>query len=316
MREDSGRSSMKSRTPAKVILFGEHSVVYGEPAIAMAIDLYSIVEAISSDEMLIDNSPPDRRYHSYIISAYEHSGYSSPLHIRVRSSLSPSSGLGSSASVTVGTVSSILALSGKWSRERIARISFETEYDVQGRASPTDTSTVTAGGAVIVSRGEVDDKLWSLERHGMIWNVGRVKIKPLDIIVASSGIRGSTALLVSRVNSFVTRNKFGMDVIREIGEISRSAIIPLMDGELEKIGDLMNRNNKLLNILGVGHEATTRIIDSVSRFSYGAKITGAGGGGSVIILPREREIVMEILEKMNVKYHNVKMDNNGVSILN
>ncbi|MGC9126525.1 MAG: mevalonate kinase [Thermoplasmata archaeon] len=306
---------MKSRTPAKVILFGEHAVVYGEPALAMAINLYSTVDIEKSDELLIDNSPPDRKYHSFILTAYEKSGFGLPVHIRVRSSFSPSSGLGSSASVTVGTVSSLLAISGRWSKEEIARIAFETEYSVQGRASPTDTSTVTSGGGIIISRNDVESRLWRIEKNGIEWNVGRIDIKPLELIVASSGIRGSTALLVSKVNSFVSRNRFGMDVIREIGEISRSAITPLMDGDLETIGELMVRNNKLLNILGVGHELTTRIIDSVLPYSYGAKITGAGGGGSVLILPRERDAIIEKLKSMGIKYFRVSMDREGVTLL-
>jgi len=306
---------MKSRTPAKVILFGEHAVVYGEPAIAMAIDLYSIVSVEKSENLLIDNSPPDRKYHSFILTAYEKSGYPDPVHIMVKSSFSPSSGLGSSASVTVGTVSTLLGMQGRWSKEVIARISFETEYAVQGRASPTDTSTVTSGGAIIISRGNVENLLWSVEKNGITWNIGKIDIKPIELIVANSGIRGSTAHLVSKVSSFVTKNKFGMDIIREIGEISKNAIEPLMDGDIEKIGSLMVKNNKLLNILGVGHEATTRIIDSVSSFSYGAKITGAGGGGSVIILPKEREKVIERLEYLRIKYYNVKMDREGVSFI-
>ncbi len=78
---------------------------------------------------------------------------------------------------------------------------------------------------------------------------------------------------------------------------------------------VIHRNNKLLNILGVGHELTTRIIDSVLPYSYGAKITGAGGGGSVLILPRERDAIIEKLESMGIKYFRVSMDREGVTLL-
>ncbi len=306
---------MESRTPAKVILFGEHAVVYGEPAIAVAINLYSYVRVEKSEYMLVDGHAPDKRYHSYIIKAYEFSGIDFPVSINVKSSLSQSSGLGSSASVTVGTVSSLLSLKASWSKEEIARIAFETEYSVQGKASPVDTSTVTSGGAVLISSKEKKNALWRIEKNGLSWWVERLKIKDLDLIVANSGIRGSTAQMVAKVNSFVSRNTFGMEIIREIGKISMEALVPLENGDLEAIGNLMNRNNKLLNILGVGHEITTKIMESVLHYSYGTKITGAGGGGSVLILPKEKEKVVEILDRMGIKFFNVRIDKDGVLLI-
>lgn len=305
---------MMSRTPAKAILFGEHAVVYGEPAVAMAIDLYSNVEILPSKEFLVDNSPPDRRFHSYILAAYEFSKFSGNVHVKIRSHLSASSGLGSSASVTVGTLSTLFGMMGKWSREEIARNAFEVEYYVQGRASPVDTSTVTAGGFVIVSKEPYGKPIWEIRKNGNIWYVSRLKNIDITFIVANSGVRGSTGALVQKVYNFVTKNSFGMDIIREIGKISMESIRYLEDENLEKLGELMNRNNRLLTILGVGHEKTSSIIDGVSEFSYGAKITGAGGGGSVLILPRNEDKVIDALEKMKIKYYRVHPDKNGVTL--
>ncbi|MDP8011490.1 MAG: mevalonate kinase [Thermoplasmata archaeon] len=307
---------MISRTPAKAILFGEHAVVYGEPAIAMAIDLYSHVEVSKSEEFLVDGSPPEPRYHSYIIKAYEMSGLKEKVNIKIRSHLSASSGLGSSASVTVGTISTLFALKGEWSKTEIAKTSFDVEYAVQGRASPVDTSTVTAGGFVIVSRESYGKPIWEIEKNGIKWYVSSLKNLNQEFIIANSGVRGSTGNLVQKVYNFVSKNSFGMDIIREIGKISMESIKYLEERNLEKIGELMNRNNKLLTILGVGHEKTSKIIDSVKDFSYGAKITGAGGGGSVIILPKNEEKVKEILERSKIKYYLVRPDLNGVVLIN
>ena len=306
---------MESKTPAKVILFGEHAVVYGKPAIAVAINIYSSVIVEKHSSMLIDGIQPDKKYHSYILKAYELSGVNFPVSIRIRSSFSQSSGLGSSASITVGTVSSLLYLIEKWSKDNIARIAFETEYQVQGRASPIDTSTVTLGGAVMISPKKSERSLWKIEKNGYLWWIERLEISELDLIVANSGIRSSTAQMVSKVNNFVSKNKFGMEIIDEIGKITEDAIAPLKNGDLEKIGNLMNRNNKLLNIIGVGHESTTKIIENVIDYSYGAKITGAGGGGAVVIIPRKKEMVIEKLESMGIKYYEVKIDNEGVSFI-
>lgn len=305
---------MMSRTPAKAILFGEHAVVYGEPAIAMAIDLYSQVEILPSKKFLVNNSPPDRRFHSYIITAYEFSKFSENIEVKIKSDLSTSSGLGSSASVTVGVLSTLFGMMGEWSKEKIAKNAYEVEYQVQGRASPIDTSTVTAGGLVIVSREPYGEPIWEIRKNEQVWYVSKLKDIDIPFIIASSGVRGSTGSLVQKVYNFVTKNSFGMDIIKEIGKISKESIKYIESMDLEKIGELMNRNNKLLTILGVGHEKTSSIIDNVSEFSYGAKITGAGGGGSVLILPKNEERVLDILEKMNIKYYMVKPDRNGVTL--
>jgi len=305
---------MKSRTPAKAILFGEHAVVYGEPAIAMAIDIYSHVEAELSRDFLVDNSPPDRRFHAYIITAYELSKFSGNVHVKIKSHLSASSGLGSSASITVGTLSTLFGMKGEWSRENIAKNAFEVEYLVQGRASPVDTSTVTAGGFVIVSREPYGDKLWKIRKNSITWYVSKLKVPDISFIIANSGVRGSTGVLVQKVYNFVTRNSFGMDIVRDIGKITLEALKYLEENNIEKIGELMNKNNRFLTILGVGHKATSSIIDAVSEFSYGAKITGAGGGGSVLILPKNEDKVIEILEKMKIKYYKVKQDKYGVTL--
>ncbi|MGC8663259.1 MAG: mevalonate kinase [Thermoplasmata archaeon] len=306
---------MISRTPAKAILFGEHAVVYGEPAIAMAINLYSHVEITKSDEFLVDGSQPDRRFHSYIIAAYELSKIKEKVNVKIRSHLSASSGLGSSASVTVGTLSSLFAMEGRWSKDDIAKTSFEVEYFVQGRASPVDTSTVTSGGFVIVSRQPYGDPLWEVKKNNITWYVSRLEFFDSTFIIANSGVRGSTGNLVQKVYNFVTKNTFGMDIIKEIGSISMQAIKLLEVNDLEKIGELMYRNNKLLTILGVGHEKTTSIIDSVKQYAYGAKITGAGGGGSVLILPKNEDKVKEILEASRIRYYTVRPDKNGVTLI-
>ncbi len=306
---------MISKAPAKVILFGEHAVVYGQPAISMAINLHSTVEMDYSKETTIDGLKPDFKYHSYILKALEIVGIEKNLRIRTESMIESSSGLGSSASISVATVSSALALKNSWKRNEIAKMAFLTEHNVQGRASPVDTSTITAGGCIIVSSDLMDNALWKINLNERTWYVSRIEINELNLIVVFSGVKGSTAVQVEKVYNFVSKNSFGMEIIKKIGNISIQSIKELETGDVEKIGELMNENNKLLSILGVGHEKTNEIIESVMHYSYGAKITGAGGGGSVIILPKDEDRVMEILESKGYRPFKAKMDRSGVSLV-
>ena len=130
--------------PGKVFLFGEHAVVYGKPGIAMAIKPRVFVTVRKSRTAHHAKSP-------YIDNCFEEMGVKGSVY--VNSQLPSSSGLGSSAAVTVATLSAINDEFGlNYKTEEIANIAFAIEKKVQkGRASPTDTSVSTFGGLVLIT---------------------------------------------------------------------------------------------------------------------------------------------------------------------
>lgn len=303
---------MESSAPAKIILFGEHAVVYGEPAIAMAIDLRSTVKIKRSDKFLINGESPDSKFHGYIKKAVELYWNESPLNVVTSSTIPHASGLGSSASITVSTVSSILALQNDWNKEKIAKNSFEVEYSVQGRASPIDTSTVTAGGTVLVSKKDFAGRLWKIEKDNNSWFINNIEICDLSLIIGCSGIRGITHEMVDKVRRYTEKSGFARDVIASIGNITYSSISALKDGDYKTLGSLMKKNQNLLSILGVSHPNIQSMINEVEKYSYGAKITGGGGGGCIIILTDEKDEVLKILRNRGWSSYKVKMDKEGV----
>ncbi len=304
---------MESTAPAKIILFGEHAVVYGEPAIAMAINIRSTVKINQGEKFLINGEAPDYKFHSYIKKAIELYWKEGPLNVTTKSMIPHASGLGSSASITVSTVSSILALQNDWSKEKIARNSFEVEYLVQGTASPTDTSTVTAGGVVLVSRHE-PALLWNIEKEGKRWYINNIDISQLSLIIGCSTIKGITHEQVEKVRRYVNTSSFAREVIKEIGNITISSIQALKNGDYKTLGDLMKKNQNLLSILGVSHPQIQSMINEIEKYSYGAKITGAGGGGCIIILTDEKDEVSKILKAGGWEAYQVKMDKEGVKV--
>jgi mevalonate kinase len=296
--------TVRTSSPGKVILFGEHAVVYGEPAIALAVSRrfhMQVEEAGGGKVHRVDGHKMTEAYHSYFKYAVDNYWEGGPLDIRTRSEIPSSSGMGSSAALTTSLMGCLVELSGESlgdERERIARQSFATEYGVQGRASPTDTSTATMGMGILLAKEPSEGLLWHIERGGAEWYIHSVDVPQLTIVVGFTGLKGNTGELVAKVRRYWDSNTFAKETVSEIGELTMRGVQALRDGDTERIGRLMDRNHQLLTILGVNHPKLQRLIDAVRPYSFGAKLTGAGGGGSMIALTEEPDRVSQAIEAM------------------
>jgi mevalonate kinase len=247
--------------PGKVFLFGEHAVVYGKPGIAMAIKPRVFVTVRKTKH-------PQRAKSSYIDGCFESMGVMGSVYIN--SQIPSSSGLGSSAAVTVATLSAINdEFSLHKTRDDIADMAFEIEKKVQkGRASPTDTTVSMYGGIVLISGGS------------------RRRLPPqnLHLVIGDSLVSHSTAKMVEQVGEQKKKHPEIVDPILDAIEgVSMSAIHHLNNPK--ELGRYMDMNHALLEALGVGHPQLSKIV-LVARAegAFGAKITGAGGGGCMIAL--------------------------------
>jgi mevalonate kinase len=293
---------VRTSSPGKVILFGEHAVVYGEPAIALAVTRRFNMQVEHRKEgkgHTVDGHKMTKAHHSYFKYAVENYWEGGPLDIRTRSEIPSSSGMGSSAALTTSLMAGLVAMSGgdiEEERERIARQSFATEYGVQGRASPTDTSTSTMGLGILLAKEPLEGLLWHVERGGAEWYIHRVGVPKLTIVVGFTGIKGNTGELVAKVRRFWDSNNFAKETVSDIGRLTMEGVAALEAGDKELIGKLMDRNHQMLSILGVNHDMLQRLVDAARPYSYGAKLTGAGGGGSMIALTDEPEKVSRAIE--------------------
>lgn len=242
-------------------MFGEHAVVYGKPGIAMAIKPRVFVT-------VRETKRPQRAKSPYIDGCFEAMGVAGSVYIN--SQIPSSSGLGSSAAVTVATLSAINDEFGKnKTREEVANMAFEIEKTVQkGRASPTDTTVSTYGGIVLIT-GNSRRRLPPLNMH---------------LVVGDSLISHSTAKMVEQVSDLKKKHPQIVDsILAAIEGVSLAAIHHLDDSK--ELGQYMNMNHSLLEALGVGHPQLSRLVLAArSAGAYGAKITGAGGGGCMVAL--------------------------------
>ncbi|AGB01565.1 mevalonate kinase [Methanoregula formicica] len=277
--------------PGKVFLFGEHAVVYGKMGIAMAIRPRVFVT-------VRDTKRPSRAKSPYIDSCFEAMGVIGSVYIN--SQIPSSSGLGSSAAVTVATLAAINdEFNLNKTREDIAAMAFEIEKTVQkGRASPTDTTVSTYGGIVLITGGS------------------RRRLPPqnMHLVVGDSLVSHSTSRMVEQVADLKKRHPEIVDpVLDAIQGVSMSAIHQLSNPR--ELGRYMNMNNSLLEVLGVGHPQLAKmILASRQAGAFGAKITGAGGGGSMVALcPKQlKHRVAKAIESCDGRAIVTAIDTEGV----
>jgi mevalonate kinase len=317
--------------PAKVILFGEHFVVYGEPAIVLAIDKRAYVKAeLRSDEKLYFRSvnlnlagffeneflkieqgnakeaqmkfEPLKNVVEKVLDIYsEKVG----LNIEVRSTVPVAAGLGSSAAVATALTAAVGALLNvKMSKEDIFRISYEAEKIVHGTPSGIDPAISTFGGTLLF---QID-----------------TGFKPLDVkadvplVIGDTGVERSTRVQVEKVRDVRDRYPRVVEpIMRAAREIVLRAIDALKGGDLETLGELMNVNHALLCGLGVSDESLEWLISAARKAgAFGAKLTGAGGGGCMIALANKEKLeqVLEAIHGAGGKPFIAKKTDEGVRI--
>jgi mevalonate kinase len=300
----------KASAPAKVILFGEHFVVYGKPAILASINKRITVNAraANEDKILI-------RSDIGVSGEYSNSGFRTieggieakktldPLYSAIRqvlptknkagikieicSAVPPGIGLGSSAAACVATVAAVYSLfQKKPSRQTICELAIEAERQIHVNSSGADCYVSTFGGLI---------------RYDKASGYNKMHVKgPLALVVANTGVTHSTGDLVAGVKKFKDRNRsLFARLAEEASDICAHAQIAMASGKRNIIGQLMNENQAILRQIGITHYKVDDLVDICDKAgALGAKITGAGGGGSVIALAASRQESTKIASRI------------------
>lgn len=293
--------------PGKIILFGEHAVVYGQPAIAVPLSqvrarayvtanragtvpagkkasdpLSSVVVEAPDIGLRADLAglPPDHPLAAAILAVFERLQVVQPpsCTVRVRSSIPRSSGMGSGAAVSVAIMRALSAYLGHpLPPEEISALAYEVEKIHHGTPSGIDNSVVTFGKAVYFVRGQPIQALKLLV--------------PFHIVVGVTGIATPTGEMVAGVRRRWQADPAAYEALFDaVGQVARQARRLIEDSAPEALGPLMDHNQALLSQVGVSCPELDRLVDAArSSGALGAKLSGGGGGGAMIALVREQE---------------------------
>ncbi len=278
--------------PGKIILFGEHFVIYGIKAVLCSTDkritatsqfvdekIIRIRSSFGEIEMDIDALDNLENVQQKFMRPFFYiakktlieNSIKQGIEIVIESEISPGVGLGSSSAACVAVTASVNGLFHKLSKDEVVKFTIQAERTIFEQNSGADASVSTFGGLVSY---DLKDGFQPIPSRN-----------DLSFIISNSAQVHNTQDVVKQVRQFKEKNEDLFNKIcREEIDIVNNAIISLKENNLNELGSLMLKNHELLKQIGVSTEKIDFLVKEAKKTAHGAKITGAGGGGCIITL--------------------------------
>jgi mevalonate kinase len=312
--------------PGKLMLYGEHAVVYGSPCIVTAVDqrVRVSIEPNGEGEIHVcspnvgldeyhkklkrlgkDDVPKSMQFVEHLIKRfYEKYQIKEGVRISTESDFSSQFGFGSSAAVVAALTK---ALSKYFDKEMDDKAIFEMAYqavlDVQGVGSGFDVAASVYGGTIYyVTPGTI---------------IETVYIEDLPMVVGYTGVKADTPTLIRQVAELKRNEKWVDSVFGDIADLVNRAKKYFVNQDFVQLGKLMNKNQKLLSTLNVSSVELDMLIKATKDAgAYGAKLSGAGGGDCMIALidEKDRERIGKEIEQNGGVWMKVKTGAEGVRL--
>jgi len=305
--------------PGKIILFGEHFVVYGVKAILGSISKRVTVTSSISKEKFI--SIKSELGTIKVSSSATHEEIDSPLKpfvfiakkiidecnietgidINIDSEIPPGIGLGSSSACCVAGAASISGLCKKLSNEEILELAINAERTIFEQTSGADCTVSTYGGIIEYDKEQ---------------GFRKINFEPkFNLVIANSKKTHSTNVIVSKVRIFKEQNEeIFSSICKDESKLIESVNLLLKSNDMNALGKSMSENQTYLERIGVSDEMIQSMIKTASETSFGAKITGAGGGGCIISLTDKSNSLKTIqnLKNNHFECFSVDIDSHGL----
>ncbi|MDH4207258.1 MAG: mevalonate kinase [Anaerolineae bacterium] len=279
--------------PGKIILSGEHAVVYGRPAVALPVTQVRaqatmedaregqglVIEAADLGQTIIGREEQaSSSPHPLAMSVFAALGYlglsaEQDLTITVRSDIPIAGGLGSGAAVSTALVRAVAQhFSRPLPAQEVSRLVYQVERLHHGTPSGIDNTVIAYEQPVYFVRDQ------TLET----FPVGRT----LTLLIADTGEPSSTKEVVGAVRQAWQRSKHAYEsLFDKMGEIATLVRRAIEEGDLVQVGGLMDKNHQLLQALEVSsHRLDSLVQAAKDHGALGAKLSGAGRGGNMIAL--------------------------------
>jgi mevalonate kinase len=287
--------AISASAPGKVILFGEHAVVYGYPAIAVPVHQ---VEAKAVVTPLIKG--PSGKIHidapqvgvdtdlerlsqldplgAAVRGALDVLGIQNPpaFKLRITSTIPLAAGLGSGAAVSVAILRAVSAFLGRPLRDdQVSALAFEIEKLHHGTPSGIDNTVVTYAKPVYFVK----------DAPIQTFQVGT----PFTLLIADTGVPSPTRIAVGDVRARLQKEpERYKKIFAGIGDLVKQARKAIETGANETLGESMNQNHKLLQEIEVSSAELDQLVNTARETgAKGAKLSGSGRGGNMIALADE-----------------------------
>ena len=308
----------KASAPGKVILFGEHFVVYGVKAILCSINKRVTVTAEkTTDKKIFINSEignlilePNKSISEinsrlkpfYYLANKVIKNQDTGIQIKIDSEIPLGVGLGSSSACCVAGAAAIFKLFGDISKEEILELAIEAERTIFENTSGADCTVCVYGGIM-----EYDKKQ----------GFKKIEDEPnFQLVIANSNIEHSTESMVSEVKAFTIKNKeeFSKLLDQEL-ELVEDVLKLLKENNTIKLGEKINQNQKYLETIGISNNQLRKMIEIGQKTSFGAKITGSGGGGCIFAITDESNLkdTLKEFKDNNFECFSVEIDFEGLN---
>ncbi len=313
--------------PGKLMLLGEHAVVYGSPCIVIAINKRMQVTTNLTDEAIFnltaedigfsnyqkpmqeigkDNIPKEAQFTELAVATFRDKyKTNSGISITTKSDFPPTFGFGSSSAVVVGVLKSLAELFGvKLFEKELFDLSYKVVLDIQGKGSGFDLASAIYGGTIYYKTG------------GSI--IESLKTNEINLVIGYSGVKADTVSMINLTEEKMKNYQNGVrQIFNNIANIVEEAKGAILEKDWERAGTLMDYNQSYLEDLGVSTDKLNQMITAAKKAgAYGAKLSGAGGGDCMIALvsPERKKDIEEAIKNTGGEIIDAKIDNIGVRV--
>lgn len=283
---------------AKIILIGEHSVVYGQPAIALPLTTVNVNVTIKENDVsstILESSyytgnlstlPSSMNGFKHLINyLITKNNITKPLTIKITSDLPAERGMGSSAAVAIAIIRAFYNYMNKpLTKTHLLNLANISEKDTHKNPSGLDAATSASEEPIWLIRNQ-ELKNIPINLHGYL-------------VICDSGIKGKTSEAISVVKEHLIQHpNETQHLIETLGQLTYNAKDALANNQITVLGDIFNDAQKALVSLGVSCPQLDKLISiSLSNGSLGSKLTGGGKGGCFINLVKTRKEATHLSE--------------------